>query len=399
MNAPASEDMKVKRPVWEAILMALGLVFIGANLRAPITSVGPVIREITAYFQLSNIEAGIMVTLPLLSFALLSALIPKLSKIIGLERFLLFSLLLLAFGLIIRVSDSVFLLFLGAAIVGAAITVGNVLMPAFIKKEFPKQVGLMTGIYSASMNLSAALAAGFSIAIGRNTGLGWKASIGVWSILAMFAFIVWLPQVIRKKASNTKAVPSSSVSLLKSKLAWHITVFMGLQSLIFYSIIAWLPVVLQSWGMDKESSGWVLSYIQFAQLPMMFIGPVLANRMKNQKLLVWIIAVFMLFGILLLMLFEIRFVYISAVLIGISGGLAFSLAMMFFVLRTKESTMAARLSGMAQSFGYLIAAVGPPLFGLLYDFSENWVYSFYLLLVGVIVLLYAGIHSSKNSYV
>lgn len=399
MKTTNNYSLSVKRPDWKVISMILGLVFIAANLRAPITSVGPVVREITAYFQMSNIEAGLIVTLPLLSFALLSALIPKLSEKVGLERLLLFSLLLLAFGLVMRVLDSVFLLLLGAAIVGAAITVGNVLMPAFIKKEFPNRVGLMTGIYSASMNLSAALAAGFSIAIGRVTGLGWKASIGVWAALAVIAFVIWLPQVIKKKSTSTKVASSPSPSLLKSKLAWHITVFMGLQSLLFYSIMAWLPVVLQTWGMNKESSGWVISYIQFAQLPMMFVGPLLANRMKNQKIIVWIIATCMLIGILLLMLFEIRFVYVSAILIGISGGLAFSLAMMFFVLRTKDTAMAARLSGMAQSFGYLIAAVGPPAFGLLYDFSGNWIYSFYLLLTGVLVLLYVGVHSSKNSYI
>jgi len=383
----------------DILLMALGVVFIAANLRAPITSVGPVVKEISDYLSLSNIQAGMITTIPLLAFALLSGFVPKVSRKLGMEKFLLFSLLLLALGLFVRISENVYLLFIGAALVGSAITVGNVIMPAFIKKEFPGQVGLMTGIYSVSMNLTAALAAGFSIAIGQNTGWGWKGSIGVWALLALVSFVVWFPQVLNKKQEDLPSVVTSSNSIFKSRLAWHITIFMGLQSLIFYCLVAWLPAVLLSWGMSKGDAGWVLSYVQLAQLPITFIGPVIANKMKNQQPLVWITGIFMMVGVLLLIIFKAQFIILAAVMIGIAGGLAFSLAMMFFVLRTKDASKAASLSGMAQSFGYLLAAAGPPTFGLLYDFTQNWTISFYFLLASIVILIYVGINASKDRFI
>lgn len=383
----------------EMLLMALGIIFIATNLRAPITSVGPVINEITDYFNLSNIQAGLITTIPLMSFALLSGFAPGISNKIGMEKLLLFSLVLLTSGLLIRITGQVYFLFIGAAMVGAAITVGNVIMPAVIKKEFPDHTGIMTGIYAVSMNLTSAMAAGFSIAIGTATGWGWKGSIGVWAIVAILSLLVWIPQVLKSKQQVEAPVKASFKSMFKSRLAWNVTLFMGLQSLLFYCIAAWLPAVLQDWGMSKEDAGWVLSYVQLAQLPITFVGPVIVSRMKNQGILVWITGLLMLAGILLIIIFKSQFIILATILIGVAGGLAFGLAMMFFVLRTKNPAMAASLSGMAQSFGYLIAATGPPVFGLIYDFTGNWTYSFYLLIIGIAALIYSGVNASKNKFV
>jgi len=378
------------------VLTILCVIFLSANLRAAITSVGPVLREISDYLGLSNIQAGLVTTIPLLSFGLLSGFVPGVSRKLGMEKVLFFSLLLLTIGLGVRISGSIHLLFAGAALVGAAITAGNVIMPAFIKKEFPNQVGLMTGLYSVAMNLTAALAAGFSIAIGQHTGWGWRGSIGVWALLAFISVIVWLPKAWKKKEEDSILPTASHKSLFKSGLAWNITIFMGLQSLLFYCVVAWLPAVLVSWGMTKEDAGWTLSYVQMAQLPVTFIGSVVANKMKSQQLLVWMTGVLMAIGILLLIVFKTQFVVLAVIIIGIAGGLAFSLAMMFFILRTKNSQTAASLSGMAQSFGYLLAATGPPIFGLLHDFTDDWTISFYFLLGIIAALIYVGVNASRN---
>src|SRR5690606_16334391 len=129
-------------------------------------------------------------------------------------------------------------------------------MPAFIKKEFPTQVGIVTGIYLVSMNFTSALAAGFSIRIGEISGMGWQASIGVWGILALIAFIIWFPQARKSPVLSTQNKKGSTITLWKSRLAWNIALFMGLQSVLFYSLAAWLPAILQSWGMSADRSGW-----------------------------------------------------------------------------------------------------------------------------------------------
>ncbi|TCK84765.1 CynX/NimT family MFS transporter [Albibacterium bauzanense] len=398
-DTPLFKDAPAKTR-FDVIIMAVGVVIVGATLRAPITSVGPVILEITEQLSLTPVLVGLITTIPLMSFALLSVLAPKAAKRIGLEKLLLYSMLVLAFGLLVRSVGNVFLLFIGAALIGAAITIGNVLMPAFIKKEFPNKVGLITGFYLVSMNLTSALAVGFSISIGQSTGLGWKASIGIWGVLALIAFLIWLPQIKQRSGVESESTSRlSSKALWKSRLAWQISILMGLQSFFFYTLAAWLPAALQSWGMSAESSGWMLSYIQMGQLPIMLIGPIVAGKMKDQTSLMWITFILLLLGLLGIIIWKTEFIIISVILIGVSLGLAYTLVTMFFILRTKHSSESANLSGMAQSVGYLIAATGPPLFGALYSLTNNWYVPFALLLVAAVFLLTSGLASSKDRYV
>ena len=393
-----------KQVNWNTIIAVAGVFFISANLRAAITSVGPVISEISAQLNMSNFQSGLVTTIPLMAFGFLSVTAPKLASKIGIEKVLGFSMLVLASGLIIRTFGNVSFLFLGAALIGTAIAMGNVLMPAFIKDRFPAHMGVVTGVFTVSMNLVGALAAGYSIKMGKITGWGWKGSIGIWFILALLAFFIWIPQLINKKISikpdlATEPKKESFGSLLKSPLAWYITLFMGLQSCLFYMLVAWLPVILQDWGMTKEQSGWTFSYVQLAQLPITFIGPILAVRMKNQAPLVWLTAITLLLGTIGIVCYKTTYIVPSVLAIGFSGGLAFSLAMMFFVLRTKSSLRAAQLSGMAQSFGYMIAACSPPLFGLIYDLTLDWTYPLLLYVFLSIALLTLGLLASKNRYV
>src|SRR5699024_8762361 len=242
------------------IILFLGDVFFASNLRATLTSVCPVIGEICEYLGLSNVAAGLVTTIPLLAFGFLSALVPRVSQKKGMEKILMFSLFVLIFGLFVRSWGSIVTLFLGAAFVGSAITVGNVLMPAFIKEQYPQKMGFITGIYMVVMNLVAALAAGFSIPLGEITGLQWRGSIGIWIVIAVLSVFFWWPQVSSQSSKKDiqKDLPVPSGKMYKSGLAWAVTLFMGLQSLLFYSLAAWLPKVVQGWGMSSYDSGWVL---------------------------------------------------------------------------------------------------------------------------------------------
>ncbi|WP_010252213.1 CynX/NimT family MFS transporter [Myroides injenensis] len=384
------------------LLMFLGIIFVASNLRAPLTSVGPVIAEITKSLELSNTTAGLITTIPLMAFAFLSGIVPRFSRKYGMEIILLISLIILTVGLVIRPLGSIASLFIGAALVGTAITVGNVLMPAYIKNNFPNKVGTMMGIYSVAMNLTAALAAGFSISLGHITDLGWRGSIGIWVVLSITTIVIWIPQVKKKRIDTVKgdfAIDENKVNLYKSGLAWAVTVFMGVQSLLFYCLAAWLPKIVQTWGVSEIESGWILSYVQFAQLPMTFIGAIIASKMNNQKFLAALSGILFTVGIVGVMVFKTEYLVLWCVLIGAASGLAFSLSMLFFVLRTKNAVVAADLSGMAQSFGYMIAAVGPPLFGGLYDMSQSWTTSLGFLVVMSLTLVVSGIIAGKDTWV
>jgi CP family cyanate transporter-like MFS transporter len=229
--------------------------------------------------------------------------------------------------------------------------------------------------------------------------LGWKGSIGVWLVLSLLTIFIWIPQVKKKGKDSVKdnyITEKNIVNLYNSRLAWAVTVFMGVQSLLFYCLAAWLPKVMQTWGMSVEDSGWILSYVQFAQLPMTFLGAIIASKMNNQKLLAISVGVLFIAGIGGIMLFRTEYIIVWCIMIGLASGLAFSLSMLLFVLRTKSTNQSAELSGMAQSFGYLIAAFGPPVFGALFDFSNNWMYSLLFLLLMSATLLVSGIIAGRD---
>lgn len=384
------------------LLALLGVIFVAANLRAPLTSVGPVIDQISAGLALSNASAGLVTTIPLLAFGFLSGWIPRISERFGMEIVLFVSLVVLAFGLFIRSLADLASLFIGAALVGTAITVGNVLMPAYIKNKFPNRIGSITGIYSVAMNLTAALAAGFSISLGNWTNMGWQGAIGIWLVLTLFTLFIWAPQLKSRKNRQSRSESSTAVpkiNVYRSKLAWAVTFFMGIQSLLFYCLTAWLPKIVQDWGVAVETSGWVLSYIQFAQLPMTFLGAIIATKLKDQRFLGILVGILFTLGLLGLLVFKTQYMLLSCILIGVGSGLAFSLSMLFFVLRTGNVVYAAKLSGMAQSIGYLVAATGPPIIGALFDFSGSWNSSFIFMLLMATSLLFFGWIAGKDKTV
>lgn len=355
-------------------MLFIGIILVGANLRAPLTSVGSLISLIRDDLGISHTVAGTITTLPLLAFAFLSPFAPKIAKRIGMERTIFLSLLVLLIGVISRSLFGTSFLFVGTIFIGLAIAFGNVLMPGFIKINFPLKVGLVMGCYSVAMNVFGALASGLSVPISSIQGIGWKGSLAIWAILVFIALLFWLPQLQKKEklTNNTNTPLKKGRSIWRSSLAWYITLFMGLQSLIFYTLITWLPDILQIHGYNPNEAGWMLFLMQFALIPITFIMPVIAERMRNQKLLGGITAGFFIVGIAGLLLGHQALIPIAVIMIGMASGSAFSLCMMFFSLRTSDGQQAAEMSGMAQSFGYLLAAIGPTLFGALHDISGGW---------------------------
>lgn len=381
--------------------LLIGIILIGSNLRAPLTSVGSLISFIRDDLGISNAMAGTITTLPLLAFALLSPFAPKIANRIGMEWTIFFSLLLLTIGIVIRSYFGVTFLFVGTVLIGLAIAIGNVLLPGFIKMNFPLKVGIMTGIYGVFMNLFAAFASGLSVPISSISGIGWKGALAFWGILTIVALLFWIPQ-LRKKPDSSKAVDTSSKgnnSIWRSPLAWSITIFMGLQSLIFYTLVTWLPEILQSHGYSTSAAGWMLSLMQFALIPVTFIVPVIAEKMRNQRLLSGITGALFFIGVVGLILGNSFLLPVSVILIGIGAGSAFSLSMMFFSLRTTSGQQASEMSGMAQSFGYLLAAVGPVLFGALHDITGGWVPPLVILIVVSVIIFICGMQAGKDSVI
>jgi CP family cyanate transporter-like MFS transporter len=375
------------------LLLILGIMLVAANLRAAITGLGPLIGTIRSQTDLSNSITGMLTALPLLAFAILSPLAPKIARRIGIETTLLISLVVLTIGIIVRSAPSVTTLFIGTLIIGLAIAVGNVLLPSLVKRDFPGQVGMMTGAYSVSMNVFGALASGISVPLSIGAGFGWRGSLVSWAFLAGLAVLCWLPQL---RYRHIPEIPVKRGSIWRSTLAWQVTLFMGLQSLMFYINATWLPVLLHERGMSIISAGWMLSVMQFVSLPVSFIVPILAGRWQNQRGLVVVTVLSHLIGYIGLMCGPAALTWLWIVCIGMALGASISLALAFFGLRAHDAGQSAELSGMAQSIGYLLAAVGPILFGLFHDLTHTWSISLMILVIASVLLLFVGLGAGRN---
>lgn len=383
------------------LLFILGIIFLSLTLRSPLTAVGPVTEFIQNGLNMSTTLVGLLTTIPLLAFAVVSPFAPKVARRLGTEATLLWSIVLLVAGIAMRSGGSVPLLILGTAIIGVAIAFGNVLLPSIIKDRFPLHVGLLTAVFSVVMNLSAALGAGIAYPVAE-TSFGWQGSLGIWAFLGILAVVIWLPQLKHRKSEPVDAAAEvvENPSILKSPVTWSVTLMMALQSLIFYTTAAWLPAMLIEKGMNPDSAGYMLSFMQFAQLPMTFIAPILASKMVNQRPLVWFFSVLYIVGFTGLLLDPNGALTILwMILIGFAGGTSFALTMMMFSLRTKTAMDAAELSGVAQSIGYLLAAAGPVLFAFVNETTGSWYVPTILFIITCILLLVVALHAAGNRYV
>jgi CP family cyanate transporter-like MFS transporter len=408
------------------VILIIGIAFIATNLRAPLTSIGPLVNLIRDNLHISNTLAGMITTLPLFAFALFSPLAPGLARRFGTKLVLFWSMAFLTVGILLRSWSGSFGLFLGTAILGISISVSNVLIPSLIKNDFPDRVGVMTGVYSVSMNIFSAMASGISIPIATGLGMGWTGALRIWAALSFISIIIWLPQIKRRnrkipaideivdvgtgtdtpkthegidKTTVAQEPVIKKVNLWKSSLAWQVTLYMGLQSLVFYCMVAWLPDILIKQGMDAGKAGWMLSLMQLALIPITFIDSILAGRKPNQRSLVVAGSICILIGLFGMLFGGSRLDFLWIIILGVGEGFTFSLSMMFFSLRTKNADEAARLSGMAQSIGYLLAAFGPMLFGYLHDVTNSWTMPL-IILIGVAgICLFTGLGASRDLYV
>ncbi|WP_438311771.1 CynX/NimT family MFS transporter [Sporosarcina sp. FA9] len=390
------KDKQLYRP--RLGLFIIGIILLAASLRAPVTSVGPLVGMIREGLGISNTTVGMLTMLPLLAFALISPMAAKISRKFGRDRTIFVSLIVLTIGIVLRSMNGIEFYLIGTLLLGFAIAIGNVLLPAIIKENFITRIGLMTGVYATSMNLSSAIATGVTVPLASISWLGWQGALGAFSLLSFTAILFWIPKGKDKEKNEEvvdQKIPKSS-GLWKSSLAWKVTLFMGLQSFIYYSIIAWFPEILQQKGMTAASAGWMIALMQFFLLPFTFIIPIIAGKMESQRLLVTITAGFFFLGISGVAFIHPVLIPLWMILIGIAAGSAFSLAMMFFGLKTKDSNEAAEMSGMAQSVGYLLAAFGPLLFGLLKDVTGNWTTPLMFLIATSVLLFIFGMGAGKK---
>lgn len=383
----------VRRP-W---LLLLGLILVALNLRPALSSMAPLLSEVSKSLGLSAAQAGLLTTLPVLCLGLFAPLAPILARRFGAERVVLGILLMLAGGIILRSSFGLVGLFAGSILAGASIGVIGVLLPGIVKRDFAKQAGAMTGVYSMALCLGAAMAAGATVPLSEQLGHSWALGLGFWVVPALLAALFWLPQVGPKHGVHQ--VGYRVGGLLRDPLAWQVTLYMGLQSSLAYIVFGWLPSILIGRGLTPTEAGWVLSGSVIVQLISSLAAPWLATRGKDQRLAIVVVMLMSLVGLFGCLYAPIDGLWGWAILLGLGQGATFSLALTLIVLRSRDAHVAANLSSMAQGFGYTLASLGPFAVGVVHDVTGGWNalgWIFGLIGLGAII---AGLGAGRALYV
>lgn len=388
--------MKSRAQIEWFVLM--GIVFITLNLRGPITGVGPIIEIIKEQYQLSNSLAGFITTLPLLAFAIFSPIVARFRYV----TMMLYGLVFIALGELIRSYSGEIGLFVGTLIMGVGIAIANVLLPSIIKSKFPKTFGKIMSIYSLALVISAAIGAGISVPLALSLHLGWKNTLAIWAIVAVVAIIFWLPHLKgRRRYQNQKTPTGVNIPIYKYATSWWITLFMGTQSLIFYSVIAWFPSILIEKGFDIHFASNMTLLYQVCSMPVALLAPMLIARVRNKHkhiLTSFLCLMYALaFGILLFCNSLFAMVLVTLFLAFPMGGM-FGIALLFVSTKASIPQKVARLSGMAQSLGYLIAAIGPIFLGFVYDVAKSWNVPLVIFITLTLLLIFFA-YKANNSKV
>ncbi|MDR2307711.1 MAG: CynX/NimT family MFS transporter [Paucimonas sp.] len=360
------QPLRLQRP-W---LLLLGLVLVALNLRPALSSMAPVLGQVSAGLGLNASQAGLLTTLPVLCLGLFAPLAPVLARRFGSERVILGILLTLALGILLRSALGVAGVFLGSVMAGASIGIIGVLLPGIVKRDFPQQAGTLTGVYTMALCLGAAMAAGATVPLSQHFDNSWALGLGFWLLPALLAMLVWLPQA--RQGHGLHKVAYRVRGLWRDLLAWQVTLYMGLQSSLAYIVFGWLPSVLIGRGLSPTEAGLVLSGSVIVQLVSSLGAPWLATRGKDQRLAIVIVMLVTLAGLFGCLYAPIDGLWGWAVVLGLGQGGTFALALTLIVLRSKDAHVAANLSSMAQGVGYTLASMGPFAVGLVHDLTGGW---------------------------
>lgn len=366
----------------QSLFFVPGIILIGVSLRTPFTVLPIILGNISQGLEVEVSSLGVLTSLPLLMFTLFSPFSTQLAQKIGLEHLFTYSLFFLTIGSLIRLINLP-LLYLGTLMVGASVAVINVLLPSLIQANQPKKIGFLTTLYVTSMGIATALASYLAVPITQASS--WKGLILLLTLLCLATFLVWLPnhRYNHRLAPQTKQ--KSQIKVMRNKQVWAIIIFSGFQSLIFYTVMTWLPTMSIHSGLSSHEAGLLTSILSLISIPFSMTIPSLTTSLstRNRQLMLTLVSLAGVIGISMLFFPINNFIYWLAIhlLIGTATSALFPYLMVNFSLKTSAPEKTAQLSGLSQTGGYILAAFGPTLFGYSFDLFHSWVPSVAALLL------------------
>ncbi len=359
-------------------LLTAGILVLAINLRAAIAGLPPVFPDLSSALHLSSAAISVLAAVPVLCFGVFSGVAAPLSRAFGEERVLLAALLLLAGGLLLRGALPGIMLFPGTVLAGGAIALMNVLLPSLVKRRQPERAGLLIGAYLLMLSAGAVIASLIAVPVlraagGGHAGAGWpvQVTLGLWALPAAAAAAVWLPQ-IRYRTRPEGVSRAARVAVHRHLLAWQVAAFMGLQSMIYYGTLSWLPTLFQGRGISAAAAGGLLALMNLGNAITAMLTPVLAQRARDQRRLVTVMVLATSAGLIGTAFAPVGGAVFWTLLLGLGQGASLGLGIFFTMARAPDPVAAASLSAFAQSSGYLIAAAGPLAVGFLHAATGGW---------------------------
>ncbi|GAB3056541.1 MFS transporter [Micromonospora schwarzwaldensis] len=395
-------------PARGGLLVLVGMLLVALNLRAAVTSLGALLDEIRVGLGLSGAMAGVVTTLPTVAFAGLGALTPWLVRRWAAPRVLVLAMVALTVGQVLRaVTGSAAVFVLTSALALAGIAVANILLPMLVKQHFPHRTGLVTGAYTMALTVGTTVAAASAVPVAHAFG-SWRAGLGVWAGLAALAVIPWVPLALRaraaRRAADRAATPAAVVAAParvrpgRTRLGWAMAVYFGAQSLSGYAIMGWLAQLFRDAGYRPEAAGLLLAGVTALGVPVALMMPTLAGRLATLRPLVLSLTAFSAAAYVGLALAPRGLAPLWVLLLALGQG-AFPLILTTIGLRARTAEGTVALSAFAQSTGYVIAALGPLLVGILYGATGGWTAPIGFLLVALAVQTTAGMVIARPRYI
>ncbi|WP_433396428.1 CynX/NimT family MFS transporter [Streptomyces sp. CA-146814] len=394
---------------WLLRLIAVGLVLAALNLRPAITSLGALLEEVRDGLHMSGSVAGVLTSVPPLCFAVFGVMAPRLARRFGAGAVVCAGMAAIAAGLVIRPyigSTAGFLAASALALMGIAVS--NILMPVIVKRWFPDRVGTMTGLYSMALALGTALAAAVTVPLTSAMGGSWQSGLAVWAVLAALAVLPWIVLVRDKTPAPGTPAPDRSASgqtsrpadapelrITRSRTAWGLACFFGLQATAAYITMGWMPQIFRDAGVSAGTAGVLLAVTMAMGVPLAFVIPRVAGRLKQQGPIVVVLGLCGLIGYGGLYLAPAAGAWVWAVLLGVAN-CAFPLALTMIGMRSRTGAGVVRLSAFAQSTGYLLSIPGPLLVGVLYQHSGGWGLPIALMAGLMIPQMVAGVLAGRD---
>ena len=384
-------------------LLAVAIAVAAFNLRPAVAALGPLLDQVRGSLHMSAAVAGVLTALPSLCFALLGLLAPALARRIGPAATVCAGMGAIALGLAARAlapGSALFLLLSALALAGIAVS--NVLMPVLVKRYFPDRVGPVTGLYSMSLALGTSTAAAVAVPLTGALGGSWRVGLGIWSLTAVAALVLWLAQlavVRRGEARAAGAVPAApavpaKLRITRSRTAWALAVFFGLQATAAYATMGWLPQIFQDAGISATESGVLLAVTMAVGAPLAFVIPSYAARRPDQGAIVIALSVAGLAAYAGLAFAPAAAPWFWAVLAGLAN-CAFPLTLTMIGLRSRTGEGVTRLSAFTQGVGYLISVPGPILIGVLYQREHGWYGPLAFLAVLIVAQAFVGRRAAR----